>query len=374
MNNHAQHRNALRMVQARAAAVAGLMVFAVAACGSADAPTAVASPDSSVNAAVASEVASEVTDAAADSTSAAPASTEAVATIAASTTTVTPAVSVVPAVAGEIVNVWTGAVVDPTRLPIGDEFVSTAGPSVAGLWACRAGNPNAGGASADGPWLNAAEGTWDLTAKLAVEGTVVWEAAAFIESVADGTRTIITNSVPVEDPTGAFPIAASDPAYQYDRNPGTITEGSVTVTLPQFGTVADSPSCMNEGTVGIMRNGVFVFNSLDGRGDDAVAHELQDLCNGHPARTTYHYHNVPNCLRDSATGSSTVVGFAYDGFPIVVERDVAGALPTNADLDECHGRTSPILLDGEVIETYHYSATFEFPYFIGCFRGTVSSN
>jgi hypothetical protein len=87
----------------------------------------------------------------------------------------------------------------------------------------------------------------------------------------------------------------------------------------------------------------------------------------------YHYHNVPNCLRDKATGPSTVVGFAYDGFPIVVERDAAGTLPTNADLDECHGRTSPIFLDGEVIEMYHYSATLEFPYFIGCFKGTMSS-
>ena len=72
---------------------------------------------------------------------------------------------------------------------------------------------------------------------------------------------------------------------------------------------------------------------------------------------------------DASKGASTVVGFARDGFPIVVERDAAGDLPTNADLDECHGRTSPVLLDGEVVTTYHYAATHEFPYFIGCFRG-----
>jgi hypothetical protein len=54
----------------------------------------------------------------------------------------------------------------------------------------------------------------------------------------------------------------------------------------------------------------------------------------------------------------------------VVERDAAGALPTNADLDQCHGRTSPIVLDGEVVETYRHSATLEFPYFIGCITGT----
>ena len=31
-----------------------------------------------------------------------------------------------------------------------------------------------------------------------------------------------------------------------------------------------------------------------------------------------------------------------------------------------------IPLDGEVVETYHYSATYEFPYFMGCFRGATA--
>jgi hypothetical protein len=278
--------------------------------------------------------------------------------------------SATPTTIGEVTNVWSGATVDPTKLPIGDEFVSTSAASVGGLWACNAGDPNAGGASADGPWIDAAAGTWDMTLKLAVEGSVVWEAAAYEETVDGSNRVLSTNSLPVNDPTGTFPIGVDDPAYQYDRNPGTITEQALTVTLPSLGTVAASPSCVPGGEIGMFRNGVVVFNSLDARGEDAVAREVQDLCNGHPAMTTYHYHNVPVCLRDKATGSSTVVGFAYDGFPIVVERDASGALPTNADLDECHGRTSTIFLDGEMVETYHYSATLEFPYFIGCFKGT----
>ena len=292
-------------------------------------------------------------------------------TDAAPATTEVSAASTAPTDASGIVNTWSGATVDPTKLPIGDEFVSTAGASVGGLWACSGGNPGAGGAQADGPWLDIAAGTWDSTTKLAVEGEITWEAAEYTETVTDGSRVLTSNDLPVEDPTGTFPIAADDPSYQYDRNPGTITAQTVSVTLPEMGTVASSPSCMNEGEVGILRNGVFVFNSLDGRGDDAVAHESQDLCNGHPAMTRYHYHSVPSCLRNKATSSSTIVGFAYDGFPIVVERDASGALPTNADLDECHGRTSPVLLDGVVVDTYHYSATLEFPYFIGCFKGTV---
>ena len=298
--------------------------------------------------------------------------TQASTTVGETTTTSAAAASSTTAAAATdtIVNTWSGAIVDPTALPIGDAFVSTDGPSVGGLWACNAGNPNAGGASADGPWINSAAGTWDSTNKLAVEGEIVWEAAQYTETVTDGSRLLTSNDLPVEDPTGNFPIDTGDPAFQYDRNPGTITEQSVSITLPQFGTEAAAPSCMSEGEVGMLRNGVYVFNSLDGRGDDAVAHELQDLCDGHPAMTTYHYHNVPSCIRDKATGPSTVVGFAYDGFPIVVERDATGALPTNADLDQCHGRTSPVLLDGEIVTTYHYSATLEFPYFIGCYTGT----
>jgi hypothetical protein len=89
-----------------------------------------------------------------------------------------------------------------------------------------------------------------------------------------------------------------------------------------------------------------------------------------PAMTTYRYHNVPSCLLNAATGLSSVVGWMADGFPIVVERDATGALPTNADLDKCHGRVSPILLNGKIVTQYHYSATLEFPYSIGCSKGT----
>ncbi len=276
------------------------------------------------------------------------------------------------ATSGAIVNKWTGAKVDPTKLPIGDSSVSTSGPGVGKLYACRAGNPNAPGASADGPWINAAAKTWDSTTKLAVKGEISWPSAKYYETVAGGKRTLTSNNLPVDMKSGTFPIASDDPSYAYDRNPGRITATDTVIALPEIGTVAAKPSCMSEGAVGMLRNGVRVFNSLDGKGLDAVAHESQDLCQGHPAMTTYHYHNIPSCLRNAATGPSTVVGWIADGFPVVVERDSSGALPTNADLDECHGRTSPILLDGKVVTMYHYSATLEFPYFIGCYKGTAS--
>ncbi len=272
-----------------------------------------------------------------------------------------------------IVNTWAASTIDPKKLPIGDSRVSTTAPAIGSLWACRAGNPGAGGASADGPWLNTAAGTWDSTTKLAVLGSVAWDTAKFSETVSDGKRTLVSNNLPVVDKTGTFPIARTDPSYAYDRNPGSITALSVTVTLPETGTEAASPSCLPEGPVGMLKNGVYLFSSLDGRGQDAVAHESQDLCDGHPAMTTYHYHNVPSCIRTKAPASSTVVGWAADGFPIVVERDAKGALPTNADLDLCHGRKSPVLINGKIVDVYHYSATLEFPYFIGCYKGTPTA-
>ena len=42
------------------------------------------------------------------------------------------------------------------------------------------------------------------------------------------------------------------------------------------------------------------------------------------------------------------------------------------DLDACHGHTHAILWDGASKEMYHYHATWDFPYTIGCLRGTYS--
>jgi hypothetical protein len=291
----------------------------------------------------------------------------------AATTKATASATTVAPSAASIVNVWTGAKVDPAKLPIGDPNVTTAGPGIGKLFACRAGNPNAPGAQNEGPWLNMAAGTWDSTTKLAVKGEVSWPQAKYTETVSGGKRVLYSNNLPVNQKTGTFPIAQDDPSYAYDRNPGTIVATDSTITLPENPTIAAKPSCMNEGAVGMLRNGVKVFNSLDAKGLDAVAHESQDLCQGHPAKTTYHFHNVPSCLRNATSGPSTVVGWLADGFPVVVERDASGALPTNADLDECHGRTSPILLNGNVVTMYHYSATLEFPYFVGCFKGTATT-
>jgi len=258
--------------------------------------------------------------------------------------------------------------VDPTRVPLGDGHKSTTTPAQGSVYYCN--QPGGvGGANGAGPWIHGT--TWDSTAKVAVRGDVTWTHADYNQTVQGDTRVIVTNDLPKGQPTGTFPIAPSDPAYQYDQNPNAITAQPNTIRLPVSPAPATQPGCLGGGPIGILDDGVYLFDALDGPGRDAVAHETQDRCDGHPAPGgAYHYHDVSSCILAGAKGSSTVVGWAFDGYPIVVERDAAGKLPADADLDGCHGRTSPILVDGTVVTMYHYDATLEYPYTLGCFHGT----
>ncbi len=47
-----------------------------------------------------------------------------------------------------------------------------------------------------------------------------------------------------------------------------------------------------------------------------------------------------------------------------------GRILHDDDLDACHGTTSPVMWDGKLVDMYHYVLTPEYPYTIGCFRGT----
>jgi hypothetical protein len=273
------------------------------------------------------------------------------------------------AVSGSIVNVWKApGSVSATALPLGDNKESTTTAAAGTIFVCRAGDPNGPGSKVNGPWIHGT--TWDQTAKVVVQGSVSWPTASFSMKETGGNRVFVTNDLPTGTNTGTFPIASTDPAYKYDSNPNKIAvQSAITITVAITPTASSTPNC-TPGTVGIMLNGVLLFDGLDATGRDAVAHEEQDMCQGHPQdQSQYHYHEVPSCLRDNAKGSSTVVGYAYDGYPIVVERDAAGNLPNNADLDACHGRTSPIVNgDGQLVTSYHYDATLEFPYTVGCLK------
>jgi glyoxylase-like metal-dependent hydrolase (beta-lactamase superfamily II) len=256
--------------------------------------------------------------------------------------------------------------VDLTRLPVGDGRISTA-PESGAVWGCTT-RFGGGGAHATGEWFRD-DGTFDFTLKPTVDGEVSWP-SHFTVSLQGDLRMIESNDLP-DHPTGEFPVQATDDAFQFDRNPNSITEQTVRYVLPRTPSLASAPSCLPMGPVGVLLTGSYLFNALDARGLDAVAHEIQDGCQGHPEHSgAYHYHSLTTCEEDEGTGHSRLAGYALDGFGIYGRRGEGGVVLTNSDLDECHGHRHPVAWDAGVVDLYHYHATWEYPYALGCFRGT----
>lgn len=259
--------------------------------------------------------------------------------------------------------------VDLTQLPLGDQKESTS-PQRDYIWSCGRAQTNLP-APSSGPWINLDAGTWDATIKPSVSGEILWDNYTYSIELVGDQRIITSNGLP-DHITGVFPIQQSDPVYQYDRNPGNISEQTIRLTIPANPTLAQQPSCIG-GMVGITLSGILIFNGFDAVGYDAVAHEVQDACDGHPQNTgQYHYHSLSSCIEEytEGEGHSALIGYAFDGFGIYGYRGEEGELLTNAELDECHGHTHTIEWDGQQVEMYHYHATAEFPYTVGCFRGT----
>ena len=151
-------------------------------------------------------------------------------------------------------------------------------------------------------------------------------------------------------------------------------------------------------------------NPMDGYRDPFLDDQLRNLldeCNGHTApRGVYHFHARPECIVTSLGGEAygLVLGFAFDGYPIlaplvctdsscsstrrvqsswrltlseytVATRDAAWDIHEYVeglgDLDECNGLA---IDDPSAPYDYAYFATDSFPYFMGCYRGTPTSN
>lgn len=250
-------------------------------------------------------------------------------------------------------------------LPVGDGHVSDH-PSIGDVYACQQ-DFRGGGARHVGDWFHG--DTWDPLAKPHVAGRVMWPQATQTLQVAGDAVSVQGNGLPVGQPTGIFPIATSDPVYQYDTNPNPIQAQTLSFKIPSKPVRAAQASCLPMGMIGFTVTGVALYSALDDAGRDAAAHEVQDLCDGHPqGKGQYHYHSSSPCL-PGAEGDA-VVGWALDGYPILGMRDAKGALLKDRDLDGCHGRAEAVDIDGRHYD-YAYRMTQEYPYIMGCFSGQV---
>jgi YHYH protein len=262
---------------------------------------------------------------------------------------------------------------DLTRLPMGDGKLSSS-PKAGWIWPCRVNGNHIGGAHRQGPWIEDTRSTYDLTAKAVVKGKVAWP-QQYQMKIQGNKRVFTTNDLP-NHTTGIFPITPTENAnaYEYDRNPNSISAQKMRVELPVNPTLASEATC-TPGAIGILNTGSVLFNALDAPGRDALAHEIQDSCQGHPEPSgVYHYHSISTCLNDKTTrnGHSAIVGYSLDGFGIYGRHDIGGRVLTSADLDACHGHIHNIDWNGKNVKMFHYHATWDFPYTIGCMRGTYS--
>ena len=284
------------------------------------------------------------------------------------------------ALTGVETETQTGAkpVPQTSKLPLGDGKISSF-PVRGYVMACSSRFPGGGGAHRSGAWLDGS--TWSPAAKPRAEGAVAWPNAA-ISVQREGVklevrefRVIRANNLPLHT-TGEFPIQPGTSAFGFDRNPNRITEQPVLLRLPAAPQFAAEPGCVPMGMIGFALSGVAIFNAFDLAGRDAPAYEIQDACNGHPERTgQYHYHDWSECMTDASGAAgkhSDVVGYMLDGFAIFGPKGEAGIALKNEDLDECHGHTHAVELDGKTQSVYHYHFTAEYPYTLGCFRGAVA--
>ena len=202
------------------------------------------------------------------------------------------------------------------------------------------------------------------------------------------TRTFTGNGIP-STPVGTFPIPSNSDAYKYyaalpaQGYPNAaeipIQPYDLNVTLSKNPVVNETPTCIPMLPMGITLTGatwhieIAPDRSFKFYNPDAAL--PLDTCQGHPYMGQYHYHGYSwKCFPEALVGKpgtqSPLAGYAIDGFGIYGPRDASGKWITNAQLDECHGTTSKVWFNGKYQSIYHYVLNNEYPYSIGCFRGT----
>ena len=150
--------------------------------------------------------------------------------------------------------------------------------------------------------------------------------------------------------------------------------GSNAWRIPLAPRLADVPTAVVDGPVGVAVNGIPIFNPCKqggcANGDTKVLGEL-DVCNGHAGRADdYHYHAAPVCLmatRPASYWDTHPLGWALDGFGIYGYNDADGKPAARDAL--CGGNTLPVS-NGPA--GYKYHVTEVSPYVMSCLRGVPS--
>lgn len=193
-----------------------------------------------------------------------------------------------------------------------------------------------------------------------------------------GLLVVETDGVPMHEvghevgTRGRHQMRAHDQTFYIPLNPQMATEPS---EVPVLGPIA------------ITVTGVVIFSpntAPDFNWSDANAIGLLDGCNGHVSpHGHYHYHGAPACPFEGEMWEDEVIGYAFDGFPIIQDSAQSSSwqltdpglepawerntfVENSGTLDQCNGREDP-----ESEDEYAYIATADFPYNLGCYAGEI---
>lgn len=232
------------------------------------------------------------------------------------------------------------------------------------------------------PWL---QGNNVVISKIETVPGKVKMKSVFKITETKNTRILRGNGIPSFE-VGIFPIPKNSASYKYYAAlPATgyanaaeipIKPYHLELKIPKNPKIAAKPSCIDQMTTGVALVGaawhVEVAGNAQANSLDPNAGLPTDRCFGHPYATEYHVHGYSwKCMDQGKPGEpSPLVGYARDGFGIYGPRGADGKLVTNAQLDECHGRVGEVMFNGKKQKIYHYVLNNEYPYSIGCFRGT----
>jgi hypothetical protein len=195
---------------------------------------------------------------------------------------------------------------------------------------------------------------------------------------------------PVQPGTAAYPYYAAAPGGA-NTIPGTpgfgqnyssaaaigISPYNLDIRVPMNPKVLATPQPIGYLVIGVALTGALWHVELANASTTFWANPISilplDQCFGHPYSQQYHYHAYSwKCFPNQGTkGQSPLLGYAMDGFGIYGPRGADGKEIPNSQLDECHGRTAPVLWNGKIQNIYHYVLNSEYPYAVGCFRGAV---
>jgi hypothetical protein len=236
------------------------------------------------------------------------------------------------------------------------------------------------------PWVQ--NGNVVISKIDAVPGSMTMPSVFNVSETAT-TRRLKGNGIP-NHPIGVFPIARSSSSYAYyaalpaegytNAAEIPVKPYDLDVTLPREPTLSATPICISGLMTGVALTGAawHVEMALDDKLNvyDPNAALPTDRCFGHPYATEYHYHGYSwKCMDQGTAGKqSPLLGYALDGFGIYGPRGADGKPITNAQLDECHGMVSEVMFNGRMQNVYHYVLNNEYPYSIGCYRGTVQAS